>query len=127
VTVLRRRFWAPGRGVRGALWQVRQGRTREQGTQRGQQLLYAHRRLALHVVDGRPAFAAEINVVAYSSGMRAGGTPIHMFVDQAHGVRGSSRCRPTQLPAAWTHGGCAEVSRSFSTASPDLQINDGNV
>lgn len=79
-------------------------------------------------VDGVPDFSVGVQVLGGIGGIRAGGTPIHMYV-----FEGGER-REVQLVSTYsvTGGiGAARVVRrfleQFQGADPNLTISDGNV
>ncbi len=79
-------------------------------------------------VDGVPDFSVGVQILGGIGGIRAGGTPIHMYIFEQQAKR------EVQLVSAYsiTGGtGAARVVRrfleQFQAADPQLKITDGNV
>jgi hypothetical protein len=79
-------------------------------------------------IDGVPDFSVGVQVLGGIGGVRAGGTPIHMYVFDRPDER------EVQLVSTYTitgGTGAARVVRrffeQFRTADPELSVTDGNV
>lgn len=79
-------------------------------------------------VDGTPDFSVGYNVLSLAGGLRAGGTPIHMYLNEQKGRR--------EAQLVVKHGitggtGAARVVRrflqQFQAADPTVHIDQGNI
>jgi len=79
-------------------------------------------------VDGIPDFSVGYNVLSLAGGLRAGGTPIHMYLNEKAGRR------EAQLVSKYTITGgmgAARVVRKFldqfRAADPTVHVDQGNI
>lgn len=79
-------------------------------------------------VDGVPDFAVGYNVLSLAGGLRAGGTPIHMYLNEQGGRREAQLVVKHGLTGGT---GAARVVRKFlqqfQAADPTVHVDQGNI